>query len=186
MPPIRLGATRSGTNRSDIYIKRRPPLPLRQRVRRSLRYIRLRFSRNQNRPAEIARGMAVGAFVGVMPLFGVQTLVAIALAPPLRGNAMAAATTTWVSNPITFIPLYTLTFRIGQHLLGTQDLLLNWQSAPTLEQFLMMGMDCIMTLTAGCVALGIPMALIGYLGGLTLAKYWQQRYRRQRRRSRSV
>ncbi|MEM9162285.1 MAG: DUF2062 domain-containing protein [Cyanobacteria bacterium P01_F01_bin.4] len=171
--------------RSGAHAKKRRSLPLRQRIRRSLRYTRLRFSRGRGRPAEIARGMAVGAFVGVMPLFGVQTLVAIALAPPLRGNAMVAATTTWVSNPITFIPLYTLNFRIGQHLLGTQDLLLTLQTAPTLNQFLKMGMDCIMTLTAGCIALGIPMAIMGYLGGLYLARSWQKRYREQRRRRRS-
>ncbi|MEM8808345.1 MAG: DUF2062 domain-containing protein [Cyanobacteria bacterium P01_G01_bin.38] len=180
MPP-----KRSAPLGPDAYAKKRRPLPLRQRIRRSLRYARLRFSRSRGRPGEIARGMAVGAFVGVMPLFGVQTLVAIALAPPLRGNAVMAATTTWVSNPITFIPLYTLNFRIGQQLLGTQDLLLTLQAAPTLNQFLKMGMDCVMTLTAGCVALGIPMAMIGYLGGLCLAQSWQKQRRQQRRRRRS-
>lgn len=169
--------------RSAAHGKKRRPLP--QRIRRSLRYARLRFSRGRARPAEIARGMAVGAFVGVMPLFGVQTLVAIALAPLLRGNAIAAATTTWVSNPITFIPLYALNYRIGQQLLGTQDRLLTLQEVPTLQQFLKMGMDCIMTLTAGCVALGIPMAMIGYLGGLCLAQYWRKQSRKQRRRRRS-
>ncbi|MEO1403008.1 MAG: DUF2062 domain-containing protein [Cyanobacteria bacterium J06635_1] len=166
------------------HAKKRRPLPLQQRIRRSLRYARLRFIRGQGRPTEIARGIAVGAFVGVMPLFGVQTVVAIALAPPLRGNAMVAATMTWVSNPITFIPLYTLNFRIGQQLLGTQDLLLTLQAAPTFDQFLKMGMDCILTLTVGCVALAIPTAIIGYLGGLYMAKYWQHRYRQRRRRSR--
>lgn len=151
-------------------------------MKRSLRLMYLRLKRLQGRPDKIARGIAVGAFTGVMPLFGVQTIFAIALSTLVRGNTIAAAAATWVSNPLTFVPLYMLNFRMGQHILGTQDLFMVLDSAPSLGEFLRMGMDCIVTLTVGCLALGLPLAGVSYLLSLTLIRFWQRRQRHQRRR----
>ena len=146
-------------------------------ARRRVRYVYLRCKRLQRNPHAFARGLAAGAFTGVMPLFGIQTVVAIALATTLRGNPLAAAAATWVSNPITFVPLYMLNFWIGQQLLGTQDVFLQLTAAPTLQQFLSMGLDCTLTLSVGCIALGIPVAFISYFLGLRWAIYWRRRSR---------
>lgn len=146
-----------------------------QYLRRSARFSCLKLKRLRGRPDEIARGVAVGAFTGVMPLFGVQSIIAIALAALVRGNPLAAATATWISNPVTFIPLYTLNFRLGQQILGTQDLFLILSAAPSFSQFLMMGIDCILTLTIGCVALGIPTAVLSYLLTLKFVRYRRHR-----------
>ncbi|MDJ0702934.1 MAG: DUF2062 domain-containing protein [Leptolyngbyaceae cyanobacterium MO_188.B28] len=153
-----------------------------KRLRRTVRFAYLRFKRIRGRPDAIARGIAMGIFTGVMPLFGIQTVFAIALTTLVRGNPLAAAAATWISNPITFIPLYTLNFRIGQQILGSQDLFLNLQSPPSFVQFLKLGFDCIATLTVGCVALGIPLALVSYLLTLSLATYWRRQGRNRNRR----
>lgn len=110
----------------------------------------------------------------MMPLFGVQTIFAVGLATLIRGNPFAAALTTWVSNPITFVPLYMLNFEVGQRILGTQDLMLSLKPGMSIATLSRLGLDCLLTLTVGCVALGLPLAIVSYFVGLRLAQKWQR------------
>jgi uncharacterized protein len=65
----------------------------------------------------VARGVAIGVFFGLMlPL--AQFLFAVAFAVWLRGHVVIAAAATFVTNPLTFAPLYWLAHRIGSTLLG--------------------------------------------------------------------
>ena len=65
----------------------------------------------------IARGVAIGLFFGLLlPL--AQFLFAVAFAIWLRGHVAVAAAATFVTNPLTFAPLYWLAHRIGSTLLG--------------------------------------------------------------------
>jgi uncharacterized protein (DUF2062 family) len=54
----------------------------------------------------LARGIAVGVFVGLTPTVGVQTVLMLAGCLLIRGNFPAAFVVSWVSNPITLAPLY--------------------------------------------------------------------------------
>lgn len=153
------------------------------RLRRTLRYAHLRLTRLKSSPAAIARGFAAGTLTGMMPLFGVQTIFAIALATFLKGNPFAAALTTWVSNPITFVPLYMLNFKVGQQLLGTKDLMLMLEPGMSIAEVSRLGLDCLLTLTVGCLAMGLPLAIASYCVGLQLARKWQRD--RQSRRTRA-
>ncbi len=65
-----------------------------------------------------ARGLAVGVFSGCIPLFGFQMILGVALAAFVRGNIFLAAAATWISNPITYLPLYWLNFKVGNAFLG--------------------------------------------------------------------
>ncbi len=69
---------------------------------------------------ERARGLAAGVFSGFFPLFGVQTLLGIALAKLLRGNILLAVIGTWISNPITYLPLYWINYQIGTYILVSE------------------------------------------------------------------
>lgn len=65
----------------------------------------------------VARGVAIGLFFGLLlPL--AQFLFAVAFAIWLRGHVAVAAAATFVTNPLTFAPLYWLAYRIGSTLLG--------------------------------------------------------------------
>lgn len=65
----------------------------------------------------VARGVAIGLFFGLLlPL--AQILFAVAFAVWLRGHVAVAAAATFVTNPLTFAPLYWLAHRIGSTLLG--------------------------------------------------------------------
>lgn len=65
-----------------------------------------------------ARGLAAGIFCGCFPFFGLQTLLGVALASLVRGNHLLAAAGTWISNPLTYVPLYWLNYQLGSLLLG--------------------------------------------------------------------
>ncbi len=84
------------------------------RLRRFFRWL----LQQQGTPGEKARGLAIGIFCGCFPLFGFQTLLGIALASLCRGNHLLAASGTWISNPITYVPLYWFNYRVGSFVLG--------------------------------------------------------------------
>lgn len=68
-------------------------------------------------PHAIALGVAIGIFVGLTPTVGVQTILILGLVFVTRRfmyfNATAAMASTYVSNPITMLPMYYGWYRIG-------------------------------------------------------------------------
>ena len=64
-----------------------------------------------------AKGAAIGIFLGCFPFVGLQTIVGVFIAKVLRGNIFLAAAGTWISNPLTFAPLYYFNFKVGSALL---------------------------------------------------------------------
>ena len=68
-------------------------------------------------PSYRARGVAIGVFCGCFPLFGLQSLLGVGLASLLRGNYLLAMSGTWISNPLTYIPLYWFNYQIGSAVL---------------------------------------------------------------------
>ena len=69
-------------------------------------------------PAHRARGLAAGVFTGCLPFFGLQIVLGVALAAALRGNRLLAAAGTWISNPLTTLPLCWLNYQLGALLIG--------------------------------------------------------------------
>tara|TARA_Y100001970_G_C14259761_1_gene879073 strand:- start:22884 stop:23339 length:456 start_codon:yes stop_codon:yes gene_type:complete len=71
-------------------------------------------------PSRRARGIAVGVFSGCFPFFGLQTIMGVFLASIFKGNLFLAAVGTWISNPLTYVPLYLLNYKIGNYLMGAR------------------------------------------------------------------
>ena len=83
------------------------------RLRKALR----RIWSQDGSPSYRARGVAIGVFCGCFPLFGLQSLLGVGLASLLRGNYLLAMSGTWISNPLTYIPLYWFNYQIGSAVL---------------------------------------------------------------------
>ena len=64
-----------------------------------------------------ARGIGIGVFCGCFPFFGIQIILSVGLASIFNGNRLLAATGTLISNPLTYVPLYYLNYRIGSSLI---------------------------------------------------------------------
>ena len=154
---------------------------------RRCRYYYLRLIRQEGSPAAIARGLASGVFAGLFPLFGLQTIIGLGIATLCRGNKLIAAAGTWVSNPLTYVPIYFFNFRVG--LLTLRVLGLN-QELPDLEEFqsliatpgnsafqdlLDLGSLVAGALFLGCFVVGSLSAVVAYFGGLWLFKFLKQR-----------
>jgi hypothetical protein len=65
-------------------------------------------------PEFIARGMALGTLVAFTPIIGFHFVLAIALAYLFRGSRAAAIIPIWITNPLTLVPIFTTTHRLGR------------------------------------------------------------------------
>ena len=160
---------------------------------RQCRYYYLRCIRQRGSAKAIARGLAAGVFAGLFPLFGLQTIIGVALAALFKGNKLMAAAGTWVSNPLTYVPIYFFNFRVGQRLLSTLGItaelpdlealqsiltLSGWQS---FKELLALGGIVSSTLFLGCFIVGLGGSVVAYWGGLWLIR--TLRHRKYRRRT---
>jgi uncharacterized protein (DUF2062 family) len=60
----------------------------------------------------VGGGLWLGLFVGLLPIPG-QTIVAVLGALAFRVNVPVAAISIWISNPVTFVPIFYLAYKIG-------------------------------------------------------------------------
>jgi uncharacterized protein (DUF2062 family) len=139
--------------------------------RRRLRYLYYRFIRLRGSSEAIARGLAVGVFAGCFPLFGLQTLIGITLAAIFRGNKLVAAAGTWVSNPLTYVPLYAFNLHIGRHILGLELELPESLSLDSWDAFVDASGDMLASLFVGSLALGAIAVPVSYALGLWLIRH---------------
>ncbi len=126
------------------------------------RYWYLRLQRRRN-PHRLARGLAAGVFVGMFPLFGLQTILGILLATLLQGDQLVAVLGTWISNPLTYIPIFTFNFLVGRWLTKSNLELVyprSWAEA------LDLGYNFLTVWFIGCFFVGTIVAVISYWVGL--------------------
>ncbi|MBU0729597.1 MAG: DUF2062 domain-containing protein [Proteobacteria bacterium] len=82
--------------------------------RRTLRYYKLKFIRLKGDPASLARGVALGVFIGITPTIPLHMTMIIAFSFVFRSSIIAGILASWVvSNPLTFLPQYYLSWKIG-------------------------------------------------------------------------
>lgn len=151
---------------------------------RQLRYLWWRLIRLRETPEQIARGLALGVFAGFFPLFGLQTIIGVGLATLFRGHKLTAILGTWVSNPLTYMPIYALNFQVGRWLLNCQeDFVLD--SVDSISQLTAEGVRFVGPLFLGSAVMGLVGGAIAYFVGLKLirrrrSRQWRQSYETSR------
>lgn len=122
----------------------------------------------------VSRGVAVGAFTAVLIPFG-QLPLAMVLALLLRASPLAAATSTFISNPLTFGPIYFGAYQLGATLLHALGLRVAEPVAPDAawlgvgwNMFLVHGQPLLL----GAALLACFAAALGYVITLGL---WRRR-----------
>lgn len=88
---------------------------------RQIRYFYLRFIRLRGEPHELALGMALGIFSGMLPIMPFQIALAITLALFFKGSKITAALGTWVTNPLNWYFMYHYSYKIGASVLGLPE-----------------------------------------------------------------
>ena len=65
----------------------------------------------------VSSALWLGLFTGLFPIPG-QTMIAVLGAVALRVNVPIAAIAVWISNPLTFVPIFYLAYRLGAVILN--------------------------------------------------------------------
>lgn len=127
-----------------------------------------------NRKA-VARGVAAGTFWAFIPL-PIQSIGSILTAIWLKGNIPLAWTFTWISNPVTWVPVFYAGYRVGLAVTGQPEAsglghelerLMNegvWAGTKGLIAYFGDNLDRVFPLLLGCGMLGTLSAGTGYWG----------------------
>lgn len=127
----------------------------------------------------MARGLAAGAFAGMFPIFGFQMIVGVCLAIAIKGNRVAAMAATWISNPLTYVPLFALNYHVGQQILGIEHQPLPQQD---ITQWMSIGSDVASALLMGSLVMGSLISLLAYGLGYHLSHRFRRRQRQRKKR----
>jgi uncharacterized protein len=140
------------------------------------RYFYLRFVRLKGTPEAIARGFAAGVFAGWFPLIATQMAFAILFATLIKGNKIVAAAGTWVSNPLTSIPIYAFNFHVGRWLMRSQNVSFSSDNLHSWELMTQLGSEFLTDLLVGCFVVGSICAICSYF----ICLWFVRRIRRRR------
>ncbi len=148
--------------------------------------------RQKDTPHRIALGMALGIFVGILPLMGIQMTVVALIALPLRGNLKAAVAGVWISNPITFLPMYWGYYKFGLLICPSRAISMkefkeiimvatqwNWSAIEeSMSRILEVGADILVPMWAGATILAVVFSIPTYF----FTKYFITAYRARKAR----
>jgi len=147
------------------------------------------LARSNNPPWFDARGVAMGLLVGFGVPLGAQIAALVLLRTTVRFNGVIAFAFSWVSNPITILPMYYMYYYWGSLLLSRPDILSQnafiglmrpvlhaehfWGS---LHAFAYLGWDVLLRWSVSAVILGTISAALGYgLGMYFQTMRWRRR-----------
>ena len=122
-------------------------------------------------PHRIALGMAIGIFIAWTPTVGFQMMLAVPLAYILRANRVASLIGVYLSNPITFLPMYWLDYHLGAMLLGNpltfdefREILMSDDWGQWWWGLLNVGIELAAAIWLGGLILGACFGVLGYIG----------------------
>ncbi|KAB2942828.1 MAG: DUF2062 domain-containing protein [Hyphomicrobium sp.] len=164
--------------------------PPRWRWAQSLRTAGRRLVNLRASPHEIALGCALGAFVSITPLLGVQTFLAVVLALMLRASVPAAVIGTFVGNPLSWPFIWVSTYVMGLQIVGLEgafdpsavqrNVLLLWgallEPSPQLfDATAALLWPLLWPMLAGSVPIGLLTAAIVYYISRNVVRGWRLR-----------
>ena len=150
----------------------------------------LRFARLSGSPDDIAKGMALGIFIGMTPTFGFQMAIAIFCAWLLRENKLAAAVGVWITNPLTAPFIYALEYETGRVLLSMERLhlpgTLSFAALRSLGWQVVVPLcfgSLLYALVSGALAYSLTLRMIPLLRNWRIPR-WPRRHWKHRKRQR--
>ncbi|SDB20753.1 hypothetical protein SAMN05660653_00990 [Desulfonatronum thiosulfatophilum] len=145
---------------------------------RSLRHLYKKVLRIKSTPHDLALGMALGIFIGLLPIIPLQTIFVLILAVAFRCSKLTALIGTSITNPLTIPFFYLLMLRIGRFFLPEGRGRLNPEHW-TIGELLQTGWYFYASMLLGGFLIAIPSALFAYFLTLFLTKAHQARRARK-------
>jgi len=132
-------------------------------------------------PHDIAIGLSIGIFGGIVPVIGMQTvLIILLLWISRRPNYAAAMFSSFIMNQFTFIPILYMDYQIGIFFLPPKQLLdfmtiKKLISDKDITQLLYVGKGIIYPMLLGGLICGLFFSLLTYLIIFYLLKFRQEK-----------
>ena len=101
-------------------------LKVRDSARRCRRYVYHSILHADDPPHELALGVALAMFVMFTPTVGIQMIITFFLAWLFRANKAVGIPVVWISNPLTFVPIFYPAYLIGCWLLRQPHISVEW------------------------------------------------------------
>jgi len=81
-------------------------------------------------PHHVAISFSIGVFIGMSPLLGLHTVLAILFSYLFRMNKFVTIVGVYITNPWTIVPIYTFGTWSGMKIMGVEGILseINWDS----------------------------------------------------------
>ncbi len=135
---------------------------------------------------QIGMGVAIGFFVGWLPIIGIQMAVAVVVCSIFKANKLVPIFPIWLTNPVTMVPIYSFNYWVGWKIVGGPPLAdlavilrkmitppeplpgmgkmaLWWDGVKhAFHELLSMGWEMQLPLWLGCVVVGLALAIPSY------------------------
>ena len=158
-------------------------------TRKKIRNIYLKLIRQTGTPESVARGVAVGFFIGFLIPIGFQMVIASGLAYILKAKQIPALACTWVTNHVTVIFIYPVQCYFGMLLMGgsrsfaeVNELFKNFLHEHTWKAFTDLGMEIIVPFLLGGLIFGIVTGVISYFTSLGMIVSYRKRVEKKMRK----
>jgi uncharacterized protein (DUF2062 family) len=135
----------------------------------SIRFYIKKLMELKDRPDETAKGLALGVFIGFLPVNGFQVLIAVTIATLTRVSKVAAAIGTHVTNPWTTIPILIIDYYVGCFLIGKKPCFPHVDPS-SLHSIISCGKEIIIPMFVGGIFLGAIFSVLSYFGIKKLLK----------------
>lgn len=145
---------------------------------RSFRQNIMRFLSLKESSSKIALSIAIGMLVGIIVPMGAQTFVVVPLSLLFKCNPLLSIITTWITNPVTIVPLYFAAYKVGELFLNRS---IPWNELelvlknPTLDKIFSIGIGSIQQIFLGCLVIGIFAAILSYFGVYYIVNYYRKK-----------
>lgn len=149
-------------------------------IKRTFRYYYIKFIRLKGDPQYLAKGTAIGIFLGITPIIPFHTLLNIIVTFITRTSTIASLLATIiVCNPFTYIPQYYLSIIIGN---AVTPYNFTWEKMKQVLDILLakpgfmeslnalggLGYEAVIVLLVGGTILAFPFTIAGYFLSLRL------------------
>lgn len=138
-------------------------------MRDQMRTIAATLGLIQDSPHRIALGMAVGLWVAWTPTVGLQTFIVLPIVWATRANPLAAILGIYLSNPLTFLPMYWVEYQVGAMFMSDTPTIAEFSQEPPENgqpgepiAFTNIGWQMWIAMWIGGILLGIVTAIPGY------------------------
>lgn len=149
-----------------------------------MRYWYLKLSRIRESPNSVAMGLAVGVFVGCLPIIPFQTVAALGVAFIFRCSKIAAALGTWITNPLYAPFVYYGLYLVGKMIIPVGKKEFEPEDL-TLMNIVGMGWDFFLLMMFGGFVVGLILSFATYMVSVRLVRVYHNK-RADRRRLRRL